>query len=451
MNWVSAAKILIICILGIGLFGFAESRPGEFLEPLQKFNNSIELNMFYTGDIIGNCHGGKQKGSACLGLLDFMLNADLEKLFHLSGAKFYVDGIVTHGKNPGDYIGDFQGVSNIAAENTFKLYEFWLQQEFCEENCSVLAGIYDLNSEFDVNEFAGVFLNSSFGMGPDFSQSGVNGAPTYPNAALAMRFRLKFLDKFYLQSVMTDGVPGNQAVPAAFSVNISPNEGALFCTELGYLTGADRILSLKYGCKKQQRQFQQVGRSKPRYGRYGRRRTDRMLPDVELHCHQYCKLAVGGWYYTAEFDGFAKADGAESYPGSWGCYLLGEKVLWSASARAGQILGGFFRIGYANPKMNPVSHYCGCGLVFSGPSNNSCYRHLGLALAAARLSEDYRLLIQSDGEKSDNLELALELVYRSQINKWLTVQPDIQYILNPGYISENPDSIVLGLRLEIDI
>ena len=453
MKRVGAAKILVIGFFIIGLFGTTESKAEGFFEPFRKFNTGIELNMIYTGDIIGNCVGGDKRGTAALGLLDCMLSADMDDLCNWPGASVFIDGIVSHGDDPGTYTGDSQGVSNIAADNTVKLYEFWLQQEFFDGNCYILAGLYDLNCEFDVNEFAGVFLNSSFGMGPDLSQSGVNGAPTYPNPAPALRIKWQFLDNYYMGAVITDGIPGNSVDLSAFSVKLSSEEGALLCTELGYLTNAERMRysPLKYGRKQQRRKFLQAGHSGPQRGRRGRYRSETVPPDIDLPCRNYCKLALGSWYYTAEFDGYAMIDDIKSYSRDWGAYLLGEKVLWSTSARAGQILGGFFRVGYANPKMNPVSHYCGCGLMFSGRSHHSCYHQLGLAFAAAWLSENYHQTILTGGNESDKLELVVELVYRSQINKWMTVQPDVQYIVNPGYIPQNPDSIVLGLRFDVSI
>ena len=37
------------------------------------------------------------------------------------------------------------------------------------EKVSVLTCLYNLNSEFDVIETAGLFINSSHGIGPDYS------------------------------------------------------------------------------------------------------------------------------------------------------------------------------------------------------------------------------------------------------------------------------------------
>jgi porin len=63
-------------------------------------------------------------------------------------------------------------VSNIDASDAWKIYEAWLKQSLFQDRLPVLAGLYDLNSEFDVIESAGLFLNSSHGIGADYSQTG---------------------------------------------------------------------------------------------------------------------------------------------------------------------------------------------------------------------------------------------------------------------------------------
>jgi len=46
--------------------------------------------------------------------------------------------------------GDAQGVSSISAPNSVKLYEAWIQENFLGNHVSVLAGLYDLNSELSL-------------------------------------------------------------------------------------------------------------------------------------------------------------------------------------------------------------------------------------------------------------------------------------------------------------
>ena len=70
-----------------------------------------------------------------------------------------------------------------------KLYEAWFEQTLFDDRLSFKAGLYDLNTEFDVVETAGLFINSSHGIGPDFSQSGVNGPSIFPTTSLGIRVK----------------------------------------------------------------------------------------------------------------------------------------------------------------------------------------------------------------------------------------------------------------------
>ncbi|TDI96625.1 MAG: hypothetical protein E2O76_11425 [Caldithrix sp.] len=96
-------------------------------------------------------------------------------MFGWKGASFFLYGLGNSGGNPSENVGDAQIVSNIEGPDTWKFYEIWIQQNLFLGKLSVLAGLYNLNSEFDVIETGQLFLNSSHGIGPDFSQTGLNG------------------------------------------------------------------------------------------------------------------------------------------------------------------------------------------------------------------------------------------------------------------------------------
>lgn len=81
-----------------------------------------------------------------------------------------------------------------------RLYEFWLQQKLFSGRLAVLVGLYDLNFELEVIPSAGLFLHSSFGIGPDFGLSGKNGPSIFPYTALGTRVEYKPLEAFYVRA-----------------------------------------------------------------------------------------------------------------------------------------------------------------------------------------------------------------------------------------------------------
>ena len=75
----------------------------------------------------------------------------------------------------GTYVGDAQGVNNIEADEGWYLYESWVEFAFGGHSNSLRAGVLDLNAEFDAPVTSALFTHPSFGIGPDFSQSGQRG------------------------------------------------------------------------------------------------------------------------------------------------------------------------------------------------------------------------------------------------------------------------------------
>jgi porin len=46
-------------------------------------------------------------------------------------------------------------------------------------------------------------------------------------------------------------------------------------------------------------------------------------------------------------------------------------------------------------------------------------------------------------------ETAIEATYLAQINDWLAIQPDIQYVVRPNTDPTVKDALVLQLRMEL--
>jgi porin len=86
-----------------------------------------------------------------------------------------------------------------------------MQYNFGQSRLSALAGLYDLNSEFYRLESAGFFLNSSFCIGAEFGQSGVEGPSIFPFTAIGMRFAFKPAPNIVLRAAVAGRSPGRPA------------------------------------------------------------------------------------------------------------------------------------------------------------------------------------------------------------------------------------------------
>jgi porin len=117
--------------------------------------------------------------SAYLDNLDIVFDADAEILWGLDDTRIHLYGLYNNGNSlSGSAVRDLQVVSNIeAGTQAFRLYEAWVETDIGDD-ASLLFGLYDLNSEFDALDSAGLFINSAHGIGTDIAQSGENG-PEY--------------------------------------------------------------------------------------------------------------------------------------------------------------------------------------------------------------------------------------------------------------------------------
>ncbi|MDX8391783.1 MAG: carbohydrate porin [Mariprofundaceae bacterium] len=189
----------------------------------------LTLATVYTGEFVRNFDAGLVNGrkeTIYHDDLDLTATLDTEKAGLWPGGTLFVYGLFNHGGFPSvDVIGDVQTASNIeASRNQFIVQEAWYQQTWMAGKASVLVGLYDLNSEFYVSDYASLFINSSPGIGAEIS----GNVPTslFPKAGLAVRTRIEPADGFYLQVAALDGNPETRS--------ISNTEGTMFIGEGGY-------------------------------------------------------------------------------------------------------------------------------------------------------------------------------------------------------------------------
>ena len=289
------------------------------------------------------------------------------------------------------------------------MFEAWYEQRL-SESATLLGGLYDVNSEFDVLPAAGLFVHSAHGMGSDFGNSGRNGPSTFPVSSVAVRLDVTLADDFYLRTVVADGVPGDPDDPDGTQVIFESGDGLLLAAEVGWLD---------------------VPEEEPRR----RELLMEQIPTAERRAGDLSKTAFGIWGYTSEFNDFFRVDtGGQPlvFDGTVGVYALTEQRLFSEELDPYQGLSVFARAGVADDRANLFDGYLGAGLVYRGPFPGRDDDRLGFAVAAAHLSEDFRTAASLGGNDLESWEVALELTYRAVLAPWLSIQPDVQYILDRG-------------------
>jgi porin len=329
--------------------------------------------------------GGGKGGGPYVDNLDIILDARKE------GTKLHLYGLYNNGKDlsgprfPRGYV-----ASNIeTGVKAARLYEAWIEQEFADGKLSVLGGLYDLNSEFDALEASALFINPAHGIGTDFSQSGANGPSIFPSTSLALRVQAKPSKALTLRAAILDGVPGDPARPKRTAIKLGKGDGTLLAFEGDLKLGKWRLIA-------------------------------------------------GHWRYTARFE---ELDSAVERRGNQGVYLRGEGKLDDK-------FSAFFRLGRASGRFNEVRDFASAGVTAKGLFKGRAEDEAGLALVWGGSAPRARALQARLGAPISKSEWSVEATYAVKLTDWLTLQPDLQYLINPAF-ERGRKSWVAGMRVAL--
>lgn len=150
------------------------------------------------------------------------------------------------------------------------------------------------------------------------------------------------------------------------------------------------------------------------------------------------RIAGGGWYYTSKQD---HLDGAGRRHSN-GFYAMVEKTIYTPDADGKRHLDIFARGANTAGTVSQFDFDWSTGLSYTGAIAARPNDVAGVMFHGANNSAPY--LRATPG--STKSEWGMELTYAAQIKPWLSIQPDIQYINNPGTTEEIKDSWVVGFR-----
>ncbi len=451
--WITTVLCFLLISFGIiPLSASSDTSPGlgktsviDHWNDLQTYMNDkgVILQTINTLDILGNVSGGLRRKTSVAGDLDLLLILDGERFVGWNDTTFFLYGLGVYGEDPSKNIGDAQTVSNIAAPNDWKLFEAWYQQNFFQGRMSLLAGLYDVTSEFDViRSSSEVFLNSSFGTGPEFASSGRNGPSTFPVTSLALRAQAILSDDIMIRAVIADGVPGNPNDPGGTQVILRQADGVLLATELTFYKQRKNQKR-----DSQKRDSQKILEQRP--FRLTFQRVGRAAPIVYQG-----KYALGLWGYTTNFNDLSEVDTFDQpvkREGTYGIYGFAEQIVYREEEDPEQNLTLFARVGFADPRVNRFSQYYGGGIVYRGLLPNRDDDQFGIGAAAALNGSHYERAQQNAGISVDDAEIALEMTYAINVSPELVIQPNVQYIINPDTNPAIRNALVVGARLAVNL
>lgn len=398
-------------------------------------DHGVEIFGGYTVEVWGNTTGGLKTGTVYTGLLDFGAEVDLEKAIGWQGATVSTTWLWLSGRDASeDLAGNFLTISNIAGFNTLRLFDLWFQQNLLDDRISIRLGQLSADSEFVISDYSGLFINGTFGW-PAFAYMNIpEGGPGYPMGTLGARIALNPVNWFTFQSAVFQGNVFAQDVNRhGFRWRLDAQTGYTFLNEAQF--------------------------------RWNHRDEETGLPG---------QLKPGVWFQTGQS---ADALAESTNSGNSGFYLILDQMLYRepgepsiadpgkdgivdgkgtksfkapvAIEKSDQGLGWFGRVAFTPSDRNFINFYFDTGLSYKGLIPTRDNDTVGIGFGYAQLSDGARNSLQDEGAAPIGAEMVIEFTYQAAITPWLVVQPDLQYIINPGGTTDLNNALVIGGRASI--
>lgn len=361
--------------------------------------------------------GALKDGSKTVSHIDLKLKMDLDKAAGWQGGSALINIVSDSGWGPNArLVGSQLGVTNIEvdAPTTTRLFQAWLQQSFLDDRLAVLAGLYPIDSEFFTMDAAGVFLGPQYGTPAELALT--DTPSVFNNSAFGIRARWAIAPSLYAMGAVLDGVPNDPAHPKRTRIRFDDGDGTFSIGEFGW------------------------------------------LPEAENEKFKgHAKVALGFWGYstqradqrdTANIDAGNIAGPARKMR-SRGGYVLGERTLLHLGGSDDRFISGFARYTFGDGDSTALDKTLNLGAHLRGPAASRPEDIVGLAWTRGWLSSKWRDAQTIGGIATEHAEDALELTYRYSVTPWLAIQPNVQYIRNPGGTSGTSNAKLIGVRLEL--
>lgn len=405
----------------------------------------FELGIEETSEVFGNAAGGMRRGTDYDGLTEMVLLGDTQRGFGWYGGTFNVSALQVHGRNlSADNLGTLQTASGIEADRGLRLWEFWFQQKFLEEDrLDIKIGQQSLDQEFMDSNNAAYFVNTMFGWPMVPSADLPGGGPAYPLSALGIRARARPVDEINFLVGVFNGSPvardqGDPQKVNASGTSFPLNGGALAIAELQYSYPA--LGSMVY-----------PGETQPLARVY----------------------RIGAWYNSENFadqrfdgSGRSLADPTSTglprlHRGDLSLYVVADQMVWRSNVDPNRTISIFARaMGTPQSDRNLIDFSMNAGVVIRDPFTYRTADTFGLGMGYAHVSGQAAALDRDESFYSGSFtpvrggETFVEATYQYAITPWCDVQPDVQFVFNPGGGIANPfapghrveDELVFGVR-----
>ncbi|HEV2055394.1 MAG TPA: carbohydrate porin [Methylomirabilota bacterium] len=361
----------------------------------------ITPSIRYATDVQGSVLGGRRRGTAYAGELLVDVGLDLKKLAGLTGLTFHVSGDWASGTNLSNDIGNVFDVAQYFEGRGVRLYTLFFQESLFDGRLDIKVGRFGTGDDFlttpaDLSLVNGALnpmilaIQANVPSVTDEPHSTWGGrVSVWPTATLSLSAGAYYSDPTF-DELRTNGT----------EFAISDRNGYFVIGEAAYYVNDGKFAA----------------------GLPGRYR-------------------VGGYYDSNHYTSLSNPSQGET--GNYGFYFLGEQMVYREGKAGGaQGLSLFWGLVYAPlQRINTLPWFGSAALSYRGLIPGRDKDTAAFALYYGGFSRDL---------PGQTYELVLEWTYAIALTRWLTIQPDVQYVINPGGRSSVGNAVVVGAQLAVE-
>ena len=300
-----------------------------------------------------------------------------------------------------------------------------------------------------ISQYAGLFLNHTFGWTTLASVDLPSSGPSFPLAAPGVR--VKYIPRGDV-SLLLGVFNGDPAGPGRGFPQARDPSGTAFRLRDGVFA----IAEIQYGLNQEE-----GARGLPGTYKFGAYYDSQNFADQRRNASGASLADLGANPGGADPGGTGAV--GRNRRGNYSLYAVADQLVWRKPGTKGDGAGVFARAMGAPGDRNLVNFYADAGVTFKGMAAGRDSDTAGLAVAYARISDTASQLdsdtarFTSGGYPIRRNETVLEATYQAQLAPWWQVQPTAQYLFNLNGGVPNPqnpakrlgDAAVFGLRTTV--
>lgn len=370
----------------------------------------------YWGDFLANPVGGNSQQASWMQLLVVGGELDLEKLFGWKEGSLVLSITDAAGANLSEPVGNVFTISQAYVMNTFALYDLYFKLRLLDDRLELNVGRFSAGQYFATMPAMGMVVSGAVNGNPT---SLFLNAPYHATASASWAAHAKYrpFEHFYVEAGVFQASPriGNPAYHGA-DFSIQPGDGVLLMAEMGWT---------------------------PAFGAQNGQNADKKAV-VPAEPGLKGVYSFGAYYANYTFATFQGGTMSNAY----GFYAMAQQMVWRSWKNPHHhfsLWGGVTYSPQEELAQMPVMGFGGAiwqGLV-PGRDRDSFL----LSFYTGGFSREFANAQAAAGEGRPTLETVIEASYIFQLTKNLQVQPDLQWIIQPGGTGDIPNALVLGFQV----